>query len=163
VCVFAFAVRTSKGRVSHVIPHDTSGTSIGAERSRPNNLVDKVVRRDFPCRALLRPRIVVAKGIKEGVDDPSNQDRVVRNDHVSTCNGGNPDALPATVKASKDTDVTGLVVLTETNLENQQRNSNQKESQEVGDKEGPSTVVSRECSCREAMKSLEQASAIVDR
>lgn len=48
------------------------------------------------------------------------------------------------MKASKDTDIARLVVLAETNLQDQQGNANQKEGHQVGDKEGSSTVVGRE-------------------
>lgn len=133
--------RTSQRAVSDIRPYYSCGSQIFAQGIHSYNFIIEISDRVTTCNVLLRIDIVATKGIKKGVDHPSNQDRIVRDYHVGTRDRRDTNTSPTAMKAAKDTNISRLVVLSQTDLKDEKRNTNEKQSHEVWNKEGATTIL----------------------
>jgi len=107
---------------------------------RLQNLVDKVIDGNGTVEFGIAPRSVVTERVKKGIDDPCDKDSVVGEKHESTCYTTQPNTTQAGVESSKNTDISSLEELSETDLEDCKGDSNKEQGQEVRDKESASSV-----------------------
>ena len=129
-----------KEGVSHILCNNTSRYTIFGECSGSNNLVDKVINGNGTVEFGIAPRSFVTERVKEGIEDPCDKDRVVGEKHESTCYTTQPNTTQARVESSKNTDISSLEELSETDLEDGERDSNKEQGHEVRDKESASSV-----------------------
>jgi len=129
-----------KEGISHILSINTGRCAISGKCFSSNNLVDKVVDGHGTIQIGIVPRSVVTKRVKEGIDDPRDEDSVVGEKHESTCYTTQPNTSQARMESSKDTNISSLKELSETNLENCEGDPNKEQSHEVRDKEGASSI-----------------------
>jgi len=129
-----------KEGVSHILCNNTSRYIIFGECSGSNNLVHKVINSNCTVEFGIAPRSVGTERDKEGIDDPCDKDSIVGEKHESTCYTTQPNTTQAGAESSKNTNISILEELSETNLEDGKGDSNKDQGQEVRDKESASSA-----------------------
>ena len=130
----------SQCRVPNVGPGNARSCSVIAKSLCANNFFQEVVNGDLTIHVFICPRGGVGKGVKEGVYYPGEEHTVVDNEHPTTGDTGYTNSSKARVEGTKHPHISGLPVLAETDLEGQNRDTNEEEGHEVGDEEGAPAV-----------------------
>lgn len=126
--------------VADIFADEARGLHRVGDGLHSDNVVDEMADGFSTGQIGIGPGGVLREGVEEGVENPGDQDDVVGVEHETASDGSESDSSQARMESSKDTNITGLEILTESNFENGKRNSKKEESHEVGDKEGTSSV-----------------------
>mmetsp|Transcript_17842 Transcript_17842/g.40937 ORF Transcript_17842/g.40937 Transcript_17842/m.40937 type:complete len:293 (-) Transcript_17842:87-965(-) len=109
-----------------------------------NDLVEKVICGFLAGQIFFAPWSIGTPRRKESIGHPRNQYNVVSIEHETTCNGSKSNASQARMKGSKDSNVTGLKVLSKTDFQNGERNTQQAKGHDVGNEESTTTILDSE-------------------
>mmetsp|Transcript_7825 Transcript_7825/g.19170 ORF Transcript_7825/g.19170 Transcript_7825/m.19170 type:complete len:303 (-) Transcript_7825:344-1252(-) len=104
--------------IKDVDSDEASGFTIVPKRSRTNNFTDEVTDSGSAIQLGVVPGGICPEGVKEAIHHPSDQDDVVGVEHESASDGSKSDSSQSGMESSKDSDISGLKVLAESNFKN---------------------------------------------